>query len=76
MEFYNEILTFSNRWGCSVNEAFAFAIAGFIIFLALFSWSISFFMDFGDNLYVITKKLFTCIRKGILFLFFKFHHRL
>lgn len=76
MEFYNEILTFSSRLGCSVNEAFAFAIAGFIIFLALFSWSISFFMDFGDNLYVITKKLFTCIRKGILFLFSKFYRRL
>lgn len=76
MEFYNEILAFSNRWGCTVNEAFALAIASFIIFLALFSWSISFFIDFGGNLYTVIKKLFTYIRKGILFLSFKFRCRL
>lgn len=75
MEFCNEILAFSNRWGCTVNEAFALAIASFIIFLALFSWSISFFMDFGGNFYTVTKKLFICIRKGIVFLFFKLHRR-
>lgn len=65
MDFYNEILAFSNRWGCSVNEAFAVAVAGFTIFLALFGWSISFFMDFGDNFYVVTKKFFTLLRGAL-----------
>ncbi len=63
MEFYNELLTFSSRIGCTVTEAFSFAAASFIIFVPLFSWSICFFMDFGEKFYVVTKNLFILLCK-------------
>ena len=77
MEFYNELLALSNRVGCTVPEAFSFAAASFIIFLALFSWSICFFMDCGERFYMVSKTLFILLRKALrkvtLFLLPKLH---
>lgn len=79
MTLYNATMNLADSMGCSFDGAFLCLVLALIVFFALWGWSVGFFMDFGENLYIVIKKFFTLLRKAlrkiILFLLPKLHRR-
>jgi len=75
MELYKAIIDVANTMNCSFDKAFMWCTFALMVFFALIGWSISFCVEYGINLYELTKIVFRFIRKNVVKLFHWFRCR-
>lgn len=65
MEFYNVIMNVVNTADCSFDEAFVWCTCALMVFFVLVGWAIGLCVEFGINLYLVTKAAFRFIRRNV-----------
>ncbi len=66
MKLYDATMNLANTMGGSFDDAFILLLCTFIVVPVLWGWAMSWLVECGANLYLVTKTVFRFIRRNVV----------